>query len=283
MKFLYSAITLLSVFLAVCLFSPKTAMCQSKSVEEWKKVTSTKDWRSGMDKIKEQIEAKNFDGALQTSESLFSICRDDPLLYLYTGIAVRGTGDIPRALKYFIKASEFAAEKPLNYRDAQLIWNTLYETENPDSAPQAVSALQDELKGVKSELEILKNQNQSSEAILRSTLGIDIVETYKIITWTGVAAAGAGLAMIIGGTVGAATQNPAYIKRSESKEEYYIYSQYVTAWTFLGIGIGFTAIGTILAGYGGYYLAKINKANSSESDNYAIALAPGGVSFSMSF
>lgn len=283
MKFLYSATTLLTVLLAVVLFSPKTAMCQSNSVEEWKKVTSTKDWRSGMDKIKEQIEANNFEGALQTSESLFSICRDDPLLYLYTGIAVRGTGDMPRAMKYFIKASEFAAEKPLNYRDAQLIWNTLYEAENPDSAPQAVSALQDELKGVKSELEVLKDENHSNATLLRSTSAINIINTYKTITWTGVATASAGLAMLIGGTVGVVTQKPAYIKRSESKEEYYIYSTYVTSWAFLGIGIGFTAIGTFLAGYGGYYLTKINDANSSESDNYAIALNPGGVSFSMSF
>lgn len=248
-------------------------------------VLKDQTWISGMEQLRRQVNSKEYSQALETAKPLYSIHPEDPVLYLYTGLAVKGQGEESRALKYFKRASELVTNENVSPKDAQLIWNTLYEIENPESSVDEVVKRKAEINKLQEELKEQEKQNQISMDILATTGSMNIVDTYKTILLTGVVVGAAGIIMSIASGIALAVVPKTTIKSNSSGDDaFYICGGYVTAWSFLGVGLGLSVIGAVMSGYGGYFMNHLGDApENMEHEDYSFHIGPGSVGFSMNF
>ena len=267
------------VLCLTCLFS--LSICPN-AYADCEDLDSNPAWTTGIIDIKKAVRDGKYDNALEMAKRLYGICMESPILYLYTGFAVQKNGEEARAIKYFNKAGELAATKPTNPKDAQLIWYTLYETEHPNSADHVVQEKDAVLKMMTDEVTHEKEENEKLLNLLTNTGGIDIVNSYQNILWTGVGIGSAGLLLTITGSILVGTQSPINEDKLSSEKEIYLKGGYIAGWTLLGIGLGLTLAGAATSGYAGYHLSHMNSGDP-DFPELSFHIGPGNASFGIKF
>lgn len=196
------------------------------------------DWIRNMDEFKSFAASGEYDKALDTSEKLFAICYDSPILYTLTGEVVAKKGEKRRAMKYFRRAAELEAKYLTSKNEAKKIWYSYYEAET-------------------------KRHNDFNLA--------------KTVLWTGTGLGLVGVAAVVVGGILVGTQDEYVDSDRNSKmaplprgplEEHgknvidcimdpdsksvKTNPEYIAGWAVLGVGIGMTLVGAVMAGIGGY-------------------------------
>ncbi len=197
------------------------------------------DWTRNMDEFKSFAASGKYDKALDTSEKLFAICYDSPILYTLTGEVVAKKGEKRRAMKYFRRAAELEAKYPTAGGEAKKIWFSYYEAET-------------------------KRHNDFQLA--------------KTVLWTGTGLGLVGVAAVVAGGILVGTQDKYVASDKNSKmaplprgplEDHgkdvldcilepsqkasdKLNPEYIAGWAVLGVGLGMTIVGAVMAGIGGY-------------------------------
>ena len=63
-------------------------------------------WMDGLQYVKNAVETKSWDSALERSRSIIQLCPNSPMLNYYISLALDGKGDKIKVLQYIQKASD---------------------------------------------------------------------------------------------------------------------------------------------------------------------------------
>ncbi len=209
-------------------------------------------WTASLDQIIQMNERGEYAKAVETAKGMFEICADSPVLLYYTGVALKGAGDVERATIYFQKASENLSKMAVEPGLSRKIWYQRYEAEHPERTEQSVNELVAKNDAMSEEITSLRQQ-LSEFNLKQNTSFLDVenkvVRNYRAIMWTGTGVGIAGLLVAVGGIL-----MVNFVDNSEDRgASYRVGMPYQAGWALFGGGIGLTVAGAITAGIAGYH------------------------------
>ncbi len=248
---------------------------------------ANEDWWRLFSEFSSAFTAKDYKLALAKTQELQNICARSAVLNLSIATTYRELGEDTNALKYYRIAAENSKEFNVPDEMLQKIWYGRYELEKKD-----ILCNRSELDTVKGENEANKQRIQELNAELDASkqateysqrLREEEHGRFKTILWTGVGVGAAGLVLgITGGALLGSIDpvNEIGCKDTLCKETKYVklHGAYRPAWTLVGLGIGMTAAGALMAGIGGYFY-------SHGSDSVALSweIGPGSLEMGLTF
>ena len=259
-----------------CLFAAALLAAPAIAFANCSDLNSNATWNKGLAQLQKQVESAKFNEALETAKPLFAICQDSPALLYFTGQAMQGTGDEERARIYFQKASEslsiMAAEPGLSRQ----IWYTRYESEHPESSPDAIKENHQTIETLKKQVTDLTEQNHHLElSSVSSAVSTDEESRhYQQVLWSGVGIGIGGLAFAATGIALAVNSDAAKVDNLKLSEE----KLHAAGWILLGSGIGLTAAGVIMTAIGGYHYSTMK-----DDAIMSFQFSRVGASFGMTF
>ena len=271
---------LLSLISILCVLIICAMPMWSQAFADCENIETNPEWLDNMSKLEKCVNNGDYDCATETARALFRICNKSPRLHALTGLTMKNNGEVDRAEKYFQRAVELSAEYGVSLEDARLAWDSYYEFRNPESAKDVIDARKRALDSMQNAVMEVQEKNELLTNQLINTGGMEIINNYKGLMWSGVGIGSAGIASIVVG--GVLVGKSEKVKKSNLGEEISIKRDYVTGWTLLGLGIGMTAVGVALAGYGGYKYADVSK-KKDKSNNYQWDIGPGSAMFTYQF
>ncbi len=245
------------------------------------------EWQTGMGKVRNAYEIKDYSRVIEEAKPLFAICPRAPELNYYTGSALKKNGDTARALRYLQEAAKGTTEFDVNPVMSRTIWYTLYEAENPDRTANAVAEQNQKIEA------LIAQNEESKQVISDMKTNVATVELYSAdkvkkteaivksnyarTMWTGT---GVGIAGLLVATAGILMVH--YVNNNiDHGTSFTIKPIYNTGWAMLGGGIGLTIAGAIAAGIGGYQYTHATKSGDEISMSFGVS--PTSAAFSMTF
>lgn len=251
-------------FIAVLVILLSIIPFWSEAFADCEDIENNSEWKTHMGALESFVEQSDYEGAIESARAMFRICNKSPKLHILTGMAMLKNGENDRAEKYFNRAVELTAEREVTLEEAKLAWYTYYKFMEPKK-----SAV---------------NETVTYQFIKPE--GMNMADSYKTMMWTGVGVGGGGILMtVIGGVligVMDVAKDPGELKSGEDYKILKLNNGYVAGWTMLGIGIGLTAVGAALAGYGGYSYSQASKPKKT-ADNYRWDIGLGSAVFTYQF
>lgn len=233
-------------------------------------LNDNEDWKRLFSLFSDAYQKKEYQQALSYMRDLQNICDRSPVLNFSIATTYREMGDNQEALKYYHKATgntEFAVSPEMQ----QKFWYAQYEAENAEvMCEQAnLDACEKEKTDLKARLETY--QLYSGDDFKHS----------KVVMWTGAGIGIAGLILTATGAVLSSSDDSVKdISMNEDKSfNVKLKPKYVTGLTLLGVGIGATVAGAVMAGIGGYHYTHAMKDNVTASWN----ISPTNVEFGLTF
>lgn len=245
---------------------------------------SNPQWMEGLQYVKNAVETKSWDSALERSRSIIQLCPNSPMLNYYISLALDGKGDKIKALQYIQKASDNTFVMATPPEPARRIWYARHDAEFPERTERALNELAHDNTTKTNELADTKQALHDDHAI-----GL----------WTGVGIGATGLALIATGVTLALWDDQHYTVKDKGNIVFdkvdletnenpdrpyhstYTYQEktnYVWGISLLSIGVAFVASGTILSAIFGY------KYNRSKQDiDYAFGISANHLTFNLSF
>lgn len=215
--------------------------------------------------LKHAFEAERYDEALALGQEMLLICDSSPIINYVLGEVRRRLGDETKALFYFQKASNNMTQFEVAPDMAQLIWYARYEAEHPMAAHAATWSL--DLQKSKEQILALK-QKRAQDSAAHDSATARHRDTYWKVLWIGVGFGVAGLLSTAGGgaMVGSTDFQYTFGARDEPYFKIEEHPRREAGWAMIGVGLGLTALGSIMAGLGAYYYRRleINDASSLE-------------------
>ncbi len=253
--------------------------------DDCQRIGSNPSWKSGMAKLSEQTNQKQWNDALKTAENLSAICDRMPVLNYVMGRIYKEKGNDSKALYYYQRATLFTEEFAVNGKQLEQMWFDRYEAEHPDARPEAIEAMKNENAELKERLK--KTQDKAVDARFGEQADLMVEKSrYGAGLWTGVAVAGIGLVLTgVGAGLIVANSDDTIefeketVKDAEGHETYYIKPQTKgqnnAYWGMLGAGIAATVVGVTLTGIFGYWYSH----TSVEVDDSPISFygTPNGI------
>lgn len=249
----------------------------SAYAEECTGLETNSQWMDGLQYVKNAVETKSWDSALERSRSIIQLCPNSPMLNYYISLALDGKGDKIKALQYIQKASDNTFVMATPPEPARRIWYARHDAEFPERTERALTELAHDNTTKTNELADTKQALHDDHAI-----GL----------WTGVGIGAAGLALIATGVTLALWKDQHYkVKETgtlifnEESEPHFktttIYDEeptYIWGVSLLSVGAAFVVSGTILSAIFGYKYSR-----SKQHIDYAVAITPKQFTFSLSF
>ena len=240
------------------------ALCSNFAfAEDCENLDSNRKWLDGMSQIQQAYKAGNYDKVQETAKPMFQICSISPSLMYYTGASFENQGDAERALIYYQKASEYLTNMPADASISRQIWYKRYELEHPDRTEEAVTSMKTQCKQRTSELEqnmanleTQKADMEEQHRISSANMSLEQNKKHEIVLWTGVGMGIAGLALLgTGAGIAASIDNKDLLGVKGAQLN--INKRFISGWALIGVGIGMTVTGAMMAGIGGYHYSKV--------------------------
>ena len=252
-------------------------------------LNSNRKWNRGLQKLVITIQEGNQDSAWEQAKKLAGICSRSPLLNYLTGKIAEKRDDPVNALYYYQKASEYTYVFAVEPEMAQKIWYARYQLENPDRSGEAVSALNERIEELQTEIERLGSV-EVRNTVLQSGLSDAYRDTERealALMWSGTGVGIAGLGLLSAGlgivlTEGNAPVDFDYSSAQDSVHsssfQYEVSRSYILGWTLLGVGSALLVTGTVLAGVYGYRYT-----HRADGVDYSVWISPSGASLRLEF
>ena len=251
-------------------------------------------WTSNFGKMESAIEKGKYDDAIEYAKPLFAICQRSPALLYYTGLAMKGKGDLDRSKQYLIKASDMTSDVAVDPGMSRRIWFARYEAEFPEAAPESLQAKADAMAEQKAKYaELEKQVAEKAAADKEAAIQTDVASTmllgktlsnWRASMWAGVGITAAGIAATIAGSVLVVKSDKVEAKGNidTSNSGFAVKKSYLAGWALIGAGIVATVGGTVLTGIAGSRFVR----TSDELDKkqvFSFSVSPTSVAFGMEF
>ena len=228
-------------------------------------------WTDGIQYVRNAVETKSWESALEKARELVQICPTSPLLNYYVSMALDAKGDKIKSLQYIKKASENTFLMATSPEAARLIWYARHDAEYPERTEQAIAEMK----------QSRRDQSEKTSELIDARH-----DDLAIGLWTGVSFAAAGIGLTIAGGI-LAFRDDDYIDPNSSHAYYdgkdiYIRGKttviYQAGLTMFGAGIAALVSGTLLTAIFGYKYTHIRNDHAA-----TVSFSPQHISFSMNF
>ena len=94
----------------VLLFALSLVFVSNAFADDCRDLSNNASWNAGMTKMNNQMKANQWDEALKTGESLYTICERSPMLNYLMGSVYKEQGNESKALYYIQRATLYTEE-----------------------------------------------------------------------------------------------------------------------------------------------------------------------------
>ena len=238
-------------------------------------------WAVVFSEFTEAYSLNDFKTALEKTTQLRQICSRSPVLNFAIAQTYNQLGDKKMAVTYIRNAITNTKEFSVSDELVKRMYDFNYELEHADE----FAAKQKELEEYKTALKNTDTRLQELTKELESSHS-DSVESLKknakhvwiagaIVGGVGIAAVGAGAGFLAYSYF--TDYKPVELKENNTKAK--VRTPFTAGWALLGVGLGLTAAGAVMAGIGGYQYTHI----TSDDVTLSWGVSPKSVDFTMRF
>lgn len=239
------------------------------------------DWFRLFAEFSKAFSAKDYDKALSYTRELEQICSRSPVLNYSIANTYLQKGNLDIAKGYIESATLNLKEFSASDEMTQKIWFMRYELDNHGKyvALSDVRARENALQ-----TELARSRESASESA-------DAMKShYETIMWTGTGIGAAGLASLIAGAavVGVNRKLSGYVAfdsmygKSKTLSITGSNLRVIEAgYAIIGIGVGATVAGAVMAGLGGYHCKRLADAEKGTSVSFSVS--PQSIEFGVVF
>ena len=242
-------------------------------------------WSVLFSEFAEAFSLKDYKTALEKTNSLAQICARSPILNFSIAQTYHQTGDKNNALKYIREATNNTREFSVSDDMALRMWDFRHDLEHADEIAAKDNELYNTKKSLEaSDLRVKELSDENDRLRAQSSDSVEMARKNARNVWiAGAVVGGVGLASVGAGAgilaYAYGNANPVKLvdkKNGEKKAE--IKWPLTVGWSLLGVGIGMTAAGAVMAGIGGYQYT-----HADNNVSLSVAVSPASFDFTMKF
>ena len=182
-------------------------------------------------------------------------------------------GDDTKTLYYLQASTRNTKEFVVDANILEEMWTERVFYENPESKPENVQKLKDELTAYKESTQKLEEALKAAQ--INNLNAEDAHSDWSVMLWRGVGVTAIGLGSTIAGAVMLTGMESPFTYDPKDRSRARVEAKYSWSWTLIGVGAAATVAGTFMMGYAGYHYTQYK--------DISIAFSPSSITLSGTF